>query len=72
MIVTFDIADGAFEFFTERQWKMRIEQWREMLLNDGYEFAEDMDEDEIVECQCGEELFFDQVPDFSKQLLTRC
>ena len=46
MIVTFDIADGAFEFFTDRQWKMRIEQWREMMLNDGYEFAEDMDEEE--------------------------
>ena len=66
MIVTFDIADGAFEFFTDRQWKMRIEQWREMLLNDGYEFAEDMDAEEIVECQWGEELFFDEVPDFSK------
>ena len=26
----------------------------------------DMDEEEIVECQCGEELFFDEVPDFSK------
>ena len=49
MIVTFDIADGAFEFFTDRQWKMRVEQWREMMLNDGYEFAEDMDEEEMFD-----------------------
>jgi hypothetical protein len=66
MIVTFDIADGAFEFFTERQWKMRISQWREDLVEEGYEFAEDMDEEEVVECTCGNELFFDEVPDFSK------
>ena len=66
MIVTFDIADGAFEFFTERQWKMRVQQWRESLLEDGYELAEDMDEEEVIECTYGNELFFDEVPDFSK------
>ena len=72
MIVTFEIADGAFEFFTERQWNMRVQQWRESLVEDGYEFAEDMDVEEVVECVYGNELFFDEVPDFSKQLLTRC
>lgn len=66
MIVTFNIADGEFEFFTERQWNMRLDQWREQLLNDGYEFARDMDEAEIVECMYSEEMFFDIVPDFSK------
>ena len=66
MIVTFDIANGGFEFFTERQWQTRLDEWCEQLLNDGYEFALDMDAEEIVECQCGEELFFDEVPDFSK------
>ena len=66
MIVTFNIADGDFEFFTERQWDMRVDQWREQLLNDGYEFAQDMDADELVECMYSEELFFDIVPDFSK------
>ena len=66
MIVTFDIAEGGFEFFTERQWQVRLDQWCEQLLNDGYEFALDMEAEEIVECIYGEELFFDIVPDFSK------
>ena len=65
MIVTFDISDGGFEFFTDRQWAMRIDQWRTMLLSDGYEFAEDMDVEEIVECMHGNELRFDVVPDCS-------
>jgi hypothetical protein len=66
MIVTFNIADGSFEFFTYRQWATRLDQWREQLLNDGYEFALAYDEDEIVEYMYGEELFFDIVPDFVK------
>ncbi len=66
MIVTFNIADGGFEYFTYRQWATRLDQWREQLLNDGYEFALAYDEDEIVECMYGEELFFDIVPDFVK------
>jgi|TARA_B110000908_G_C9813311_1_gene253911 hypothetical protein len=36
-----------------------------MLVDDGYEFAEDMDAEEIVECMHGNELMFDVVPDFS-------
>ena len=74
MIVTFDISDGGFEFFTDRQWACRIHQWRTMLVDDGYEFAEDMDAEEVVECMHGNELMFDVVPDFSstdsKQYLT--
>jgi hypothetical protein len=41
---------------------MRISQWREDLVEEGYEFAEDMDEEEVVECTCGNELFFDESP----------
>ncbi len=74
MIATFDIADGGFEFYTDRQWNTRIQQWRALLLDDGYEFAEDMDAEEIVEAMYGNELMFDVVPDFSstdsKQYLT--
>jgi hypothetical protein len=62
MIVTFDIANGSFEFFTERQWQTRLDEWCEQLLNDGYEFALDMDAEEIVDFMYGEELFFDKVP----------
>lgn len=66
MIVTFSIADGEFEYFTYRQWQTRLDQWCEQLLNDGYEFALDMEAEEIVECMYGEEMFFDIVPSFDK------
>ncbi len=66
MIVTFNIADGEFEYFTYRQWQTRLDQWCEQLLNDGYEFALDMEAEEIVECMYGEEMFFDIVPSFDK------
>lgn len=66
MIVTFNIADGEFEYFTYRQWSTRLDQWCEQLLNDGYEFARDMEAEEIVECMYGEEMFFDIVPSFDK------
>jgi hypothetical protein len=36
-----------------------------MLVDDGYEFAEDMDAEEVVECMYSNELMFDVVPDFS-------
>ena len=64
MIVTFDICRRWLRFLLQTG-ACRIHQWRTMLVDDGYEFAEDMDAEEVVECMHGNELMFDVVPDFS-------
>jgi len=60
MIVTFDIADQAFSFYNEEEWRTLVEKWRYNLELDGYEFAEDMEVEEVVECTWGEELFWER------------
>lgn len=60
MIVTFDIADQAFSFYNEEEWRILVEEWRYNLELDGYEFAEDMEVEEVVDCTWGEELFWER------------
>lgn len=60
MIVTFDIADQAFSFYNEEEWRILVEEWRYNLEVDGYEFAEDMEVEEVVDCTWGEELFWER------------
>jgi len=58
MIVTYDIADGCFDFHTEDQWDILIKQWREMLEEDGEDVV-DLDEFDIFEAIHGDEVSFD-------------
>jgi len=60
MIVTFDIADQAFSFYSEKEWHKIVERWRYNLEADGYEFAKDMEVEEVVDCTWGEELFWER------------
>ena len=62
MMVTFDIADGSFDFYSEIEWESQLADWRQELADDGYVGAEFLDEDELVEMVCGEEMFFETVP----------
>ena len=43
MIVTFDIADGSFDFYSEIEWESQLADWRQELADDGYEGAEFLD-----------------------------
>ena len=62
MIVTFDIADGSFDFYSKKEWSNQLAEWRQELADDGYEGAEALDADELVEMMYGEEMFFETVP----------
>ena len=55
-VVTFDIADQSFDYYTMEQWKRQIEIWREELEELD---MEDLTDDEVVEAMYGDELFYD-------------
>jgi hypothetical protein len=57
-VVTFDIADQSFDYYTMEQWKRQIEIWREELEELD---MEDLTDDEVVEAMYGDELFYDIV-----------
>jgi|TARA_B110000285_G_scaffold216928_1_gene264713 hypothetical protein len=61
MIVTFDIADGSFDYYSKEAWKTQLTSWRVELEADGYEGSEALDAEEVVEMMYGEEMFFDEV-----------
>ena len=61
MMVTFDIADGSFDFYSKKEWSNQLAEWRQELADDGYVGAEALDADELVEMMYGEEMFFDTV-----------
>ena len=63
MIVTFDIADGSFDYYTNEEWQNQLAEWRQELADDGYEGAEDVDAEELIEMVYGDELFFEEIPE---------
>ena len=66
-VVTFDIANGTFDFYTQEMWNSQMESWRDELFESGTigdrDIVEEMDEYEIVECMWGEEVFVDCIPE---------
>tara|TARA_B110000285_G_scaffold18774_1_gene18229 strand:- start:3012 stop:3215 length:204 start_codon:yes stop_codon:yes gene_type:complete len=62
MIVTFDIADGSFDYYTDEEWEIQLTEWRDLLDSDGFAGMESMDEAEVVDMMYGEEMFFEEVP----------
>lgn len=60
MIVTFDIADGSFDFYKDEEWENQLISWREELEADGIDSV--LSAEEVVEMTYGDELFFGEVP----------
>ena len=66
-VVTFDIANGTFDYYTKDMWENQVREWRDELFESGtiedIEIIEEMDEYEVVECIWGEEMFVDYIPE---------
>ena len=66
-VVTFDVADGSFTFYSKESWETTIEEWRKELTGWGDTFEPEdiaaMDDYEVVECVWGEEVFVDYIPE---------
>ena len=66
-VVTFDIGNGNFDFYTKKQWDNEVQDWRYELFSSGMiedrDIVDEMDEYEVVECMYGEELFFEYIPE---------
>ena len=63
-VVTFDVADGSFTFYSKESWETTIEEWRKELAVESSFEPEDiaaMDYYEVVEVLFGEEVFIDFV-----------
>ena len=61
-VVTFDVADGSFTFYSKESWEITIEEWRRELVIEGYLDAgdeEELDYYEVVELLWGDEMFID-------------
>jgi len=58
-VVTFDIANATFDFYTKDMWNNQVQAWRDELFESGMiddrDIIEEMDEYEVVECTWGEE-----------------
>jgi len=59
MIVTFDIGNGDFDYYTNEEWSNQLAEWRAELEGDD---GEAIDAEELVEMTYGDELFFQEVP----------
>ena len=66
-VVTFDIANGTFDYYTKDMWENQVQSWRDELFASGMiedrDTVEEMDEYEVVECMWGEEVFIDYIPE---------
>ena len=66
-VVTFDIANGTFDFYTQDMWESQVQSWRDELFESGMiedrDIIDEMDYYEVVECIWGEEVFVDYIPE---------
>jgi len=66
-VVTFDIANGTFDFYTKEQWDNQVQEWRDELFGSNMiedrDIVDEMDEYEVVDCMWGEEVFVDCIPE---------
>ena len=61
MIVTFDIANQQFDFYSEMEWANQVADWRDELELD-MDNAQELDQYEVVEYMYGDEMWFEAVP----------
>ena len=62
-IVTFDVADGSFEFYGKEQFEQYVDNLRNDLVNEGViESDEGLDVDDVLSMALGDEVFWDWMP----------
>ena len=62
-VVTFDVADGSFSFYSKEQFEKFVNDERnELVDNDMIEADEDLDIDDILALAYGDEMFWDWMP----------
>ena len=62
-VVTFDVADGSFEFYTKDAFEQYVNNLRNDLVNEGLiESDEGLDFDDVLAMACGDEVFWDWMP----------
>ncbi len=62
-VVTFDVADGSFDFYKKDQFEHFVNELRNELVEGGQiESDEDLDVDDILSLSYGDELFWDWMP----------
>jgi hypothetical protein len=61
MIVTFDVGNGDFDFYSDQEWENQLAEWRDALELD-IEDAQELDAEDTVEYMYGGELWFNKVP----------
>jgi len=62
-VVVFDIADGAFDFYTKAQFESYIDNLRYELVDEGLvESCEGLDFDDVLDMVHGEEFFWEWLP----------
>ena len=60
-VVTFNIADGEFSFYTKDQWEQLIDEWRDALY-DGSGIEDELDDESVIEMIHGDEIFWEWLP----------
>jgi hypothetical protein len=62
-IVTFDVADGSFQFYSKEQFEQYVDNLRNDLVNEGViESDEGLDVDDVLSMALGDEVFWDWMP----------
>jgi hypothetical protein len=62
-IVTFDVADGSFEFYSKASFEQYVDNLRNDLVNEGLvESDEGLDVDDVLSMALGDEVFWDWMP----------
>jgi hypothetical protein len=62
-IVTFDVADGSFQFYSKEQFEQYVDNLRNDLVNEGLiESDEGLDVDDVLSMALGDEVFWDWMP----------
>ena len=59
-VVTFDISDQSFDYYTLEGWKQEVRSYRAELAEDMEpEYLDSLTDDEVIEAMYGGELFYD-------------
>ena len=62
-VVTFDVADGSFEFYKKDAFEQYVDNLRNDLVNEGLvESDEGLDVDDVLSMALGDEVFWDWMP----------
>ena len=62
-VVTFDIADGEFNFYTKEQFEDYVDHLRDDLVSEGLvECDEGLDFDDVLDMVHGDEFFWEWLP----------